>query len=134
MWSSPQKYAEYAPDIAFPCSLAHGKAKIDSVHATLKEIGIKDRSLVWNTDLVEALELVSLMDNAAITMHSAEARKESRGAHAREDFSKRDDVNWMKHTLGFIDEAGKVTIDYRPVHSEPLDSEMKAVPPFARVY
>ena len=67
------------------------------------------------------------------TVHR-QARKESRGAHAREDFSKRDDVNWMKHTLGFIDDQGTVKIDYRPVHNEPLDSEMKQVPPFARVY
>ena len=68
-------------------------------------------------------------------MHSAEQRKESRGAHAREDFTKRDDVHWMKHTVGWFDDnTGKVTIDYRPVHSQPLDSEMEHVPPKARVY
>lgn len=115
-------------------SLEHGVKKIDEVYASMEHVGIKDRGLVWNTDLVEALELQNLMENAVVTMHSAEKRKESRGAHAREDFSKRDDVSWMKHTLGWIDGKGKVTIDYRPVHTQPLDSEMEAIPPKARVY
>lgn len=104
------------------------------VYASMQDIGIKDRGMVWNTDLVEALELQNLMDNAVITMHSAEKRKESRGAHAREDFSKRDDVTWMKHTLGWINDKGAVTVDYRPVHSQPLDAEMEHIPPKARVY
>jgi succinate dehydrogenase/fumarate reductase flavoprotein subunit len=72
---------------------------------------------------------------ASTTMHSAEARTESRGAHAREDFKNRDDKNWIKHTLSYIDtKTGKVTLNYRPVHNKPLDSEMKEVPPVARVY
>jgi succinate dehydrogenase (ubiquinone) flavoprotein subunit len=99
---------------------------------------VSDRSMVWNTDLVEAMELENLLINAAVTMHSAERRKESRGAHAREDFAARDDVNWMKHTVGYFDaasaEKNKVRIDYRPVHLQPLDSEMEHVPPKARVY
>jgi succinate dehydrogenase (ubiquinone) flavoprotein subunit len=98
-------------------------------------LGLRDKSAVWNTDLVEAMELENLLINASITMHSAEQRKESRGAHAREDFTERDDKNWMKHTLGYWDaSAQRPVIDYRPVHMKPLDNEMDHVPPKARVY
>merc|ERR1719352_1817734 len=114
-------------------TLAEGVKKIDEVAARLDNLKVTDKSMVWNTDLIEALELHNLMPNAQITMHSAEQRKESRGAHAREDFSERDDVDWMKHTVGYYDPdkpgLDKTRIAYRPVHDQPLpDGEMEHVP------
>ena len=114
-------------------TLANGCKRIDDVAAQLDNLKLTDRSLVWNTDLVEALELHNLMPNAQTTMHSAEQRKESRGAHAREDFPDRLDDAWMKHTLAYV-ENGKVKIDYRPNHHYTLDAEMDVIPPKARVY
>ena len=116
-------------------SLAEGVTKIDKVLASFKDVGVKDRSLIWNTDLIETLELRNLLPNAAATMHAAEARKESRGAHAREDFPNRLDDNWMKHTMTYVDDQGNVEVTYRPVHYHTLDNnEMTSVPPVARVY
>jgi len=90
--------------------------------------------MIWNTDLVETLEFDNLLVNATATVNSAVNRQESRGAHAREDFSERDDVNWMKHTLAWVDDAGKVSIDYRPVHTYTLSNDIAYIEPKARVY
>jgi succinate dehydrogenase / fumarate reductase flavoprotein subunit len=121
-------------------SLEQGCKRISAIWNELKDIKVHDRSMIWNSDLVETLELENLMACAITTVHGAEARKESRGAHAREDFSERDDKNWRKHTLSWIDEAGKVTLDYRPVHTTtmlPVDEggiDPARIAPKKRVY
>ena len=90
--------------------------------------------MIWNTDLLEALEFDNLIGQAAVTVNSAVNREESRGAHAREDFADREDKEWMKHTLAWVDEAGKVKIDYRPVHEYTMSNEIEYIKPKARVY
>lgn len=116
-------------------TLAEGCVKIDQIGKEMESLHVTDKSLIWNTDLVEALEMHNLMPNARITLHSAEQRKESRGAHSREDFPDRLDDKYMKHTLGYIDQKDdSVRIDYRPVHTYTLDDEMEVIPPMKRVY
>ena len=114
--------------------LQEGKGLIAQVFNSLPEIGIKDRSLIWNTDLIEALEFDNMIGQAMVTMFGAAERQESRGSHAREDFPDRDDVNWMKHTLAWLDEDGKVRIDYRRVHERTLTNDVAYIPPKERVY
>ncbi|RLN39564.1 hypothetical protein C2845_PM01G26480 [Panicum miliaceum] len=114
-------------------TLEEGCELISKAWESFHDVKISDKSLIWNSDLIETIELENLLINACITMHSAEARKESRGAHAREDFSTRDDENWMKHTLGYW-ENEKVRLAYRPVHMNTLDDEVQSFPPKARVY
>ena len=114
-------------------TLDEGKARIDAVHARMGDIKVTDRSLIWNTDLVETLELDNLIGQAVVTMHSAANRKESRGAHMHEDYPKRDDANWMKHTIAWFDK-GQVRIDYRPVHDYTLTDDIDYIKPKARVY
>ena len=108
-------------------TLEEGWRLIQDVHASFGGVQVTDRSLVWNTDLVETLELDNLLRQAVITMHAALNRTESRGAHAREDYPERDDEKWLKHTLSWLNGAGTPAIDYRPVHMYTLTNEAQVI-------
>jgi succinate dehydrogenase / fumarate reductase flavoprotein subunit len=115
-------------------TLSNGRRRLGSVFESFKDVRVSDRSLIWNTDLIETLELDNLLGQAVATLHSAENRTESRGAQAREDFPNRDDQNWMKHTLCWVDARGATTFDYRPVHMNTLTDDVEPIPPKARTY
>jgi succinate dehydrogenase / fumarate reductase flavoprotein subunit len=114
--------------------LTEGQKLIHKVYDGIADIAVFDRSLVWNTDLVETMEYDNLISQAVVTMECAANRTESRGAHAREDFPNRDDQNWMKHSLARLGDRGITTIDYRPVHDFTMTNDVQYIPPKARVY
>jgi len=115
-------------------TLAEGCAAMQRCHDAFRDLRITDRSLVFNTDLVEALELDNLLGQSLATIHSARNRTESRGAHAREDYPARDDANWMKHSLAWVDATGRVRFDYRPVQLDTMSADVERIPPQVRAY
>ena len=114
--------------------LREGAGKLDALWRARDDIKVSDRSMIWNSDLVETLEYENLLAQSVVAMAGAGAREESRGAHAREDFAERDDENWLKHTVAWLGEDGAARLDYRPVRLETLSADARAIPPQARVY
>ena len=135
MQKTMQRHAAVFRDSAL---LSEGVTKMDAIYQSFQDVAVADRSLIWNTDLVETLELDNLVSQAVVTMRSAENRKESRGAHMHEDFPDRDDANWMKHTIatfeGWGGKGGACAIDYRPVHDYTLTDDVEYIKPKKRVY
>lgn len=135
MQKTMQKHAAVFRDSAL---MAEGVAQLAETNKRMQDIHVTDRSLIWNSDLIETMELDNLMSQAMVTMNSAENRKESRGAHAHEDFPDRNDAEWMKHTAAWFEgwggNGGKVTIDYRPVHEYTLTDDAEYIKPKKRVY
>lgn len=115
-------------------NLAKGIEKLKTIWEKVEDISVSDKSLIWNTDLMEALEFENLLSNATVTLSSAFARHESRGAHAHDDYINRDDKEWLKHTVSYLDDKGNVTLSYRPVHLDTLTNEVQTFPPKKRVY
>ncbi|MEZ5478284.1 MAG: succinate dehydrogenase flavoprotein subunit [Thiolinea sp.] len=115
-------------------SLQQGVDKMNDIYASYQDVAVSDRGLIWNSDLMETFELANLLECAQTSVQSALNRKESRGAHAREDYPDRDDAEWMKHTVSWLDDSGKVTLDYRPVHTYTLTDEVEYIEPKKRVY